>query len=334
MTLRTLISFALLFVAPFASAEVEEPAAEYAQGEQPAAVDDTADPYDDVEPVSSDRPIYPTPTDEVTKLRAEMAEMKKKMAAFEVKQPAATPAPGSVNPVSSTKSQAPLDADVAAVLTDLGVDPNNLQEAMEAHSPEEAVAMANAHKNSGTMEVSGTQGEFDKLSALYHTAMKSEDKGTHTQFKGACAQFIEAHQDHSLSRSALYFMGKILLKSGEVKDAQNAFARVYRGDEQGPHAADALLGMAEVFLKQNNKAAALKFVEKVKKDFKPDYLTDETKAELVSVSKSCGLNQKPSKQDVKAAVKTDAKTAPHTTPKAGTLKPAVKPKQQARTQAA
>lgn len=295
--------------------------------EQNTTVDESADTYEaEAEENTSDKPVYSTPTDEVAKLRAEMAEMKKQMQDMQVKSPSSkvAPASGSLNPASApqTKSQPKLDDDVTAVLNDLGVDPNNLQEAMGAHNQEEAVAMANAYKSAGTMEVSGVQGEFDKLSALYHNAMREEDKNLIEQAKGACAQFIDVHQDHSLSRSALFYMAKLLLKLNEVKDAQNAFARVYRGDEQGPHAADALLGMAEVFIKENNKAAASKFIEKVKKDFKPEYLTDDTKADLKRLSGIVGGGAKKQQPAVKTPVNKPA--APKANPQQVLKAPAAK----------
>lgn len=333
------------------SVSSEMPATTYAPGEEPAT-----DPYvQENGEFSSDKPVYSTETDEVTKLRTEMAAMKKEMQELKVAQQplsaprfpssltvSTPPAPGSLHPAPSAAAITPtvkhnplrhatstpatpvsmqtspdlttLDPDVIAVLHELGVNPHNLQAEMGATSQAEAVAMANAHKASGTLEVSDTQGEFNTLSALYQKAMTTEDKNVWTQGKSACAAFIEKYSDHSLSRSALFFFANILLKSGEIKEAQNAFARVYRGDEQGPHGADSLLGMAEIFLKQGNKAAAIKFIEKVKKDFKPDYLSAETKAHLSLLAKNCGLvetkntpNSLPQKTTAKVMQKPQSK---------------------------
>ena len=272
--------------------------------EEPAATETedslATDPYEGeeapaTETYGSDKPVYATEADEVVKLRAKVAAMEKEIHGLRTTKtsPPSSPvsaAPGQISGegVPQVQSQK-LDPDVAAVLTDLGIDTSNLQETMEATTPEEATAMAGAYKSAGSLEVGGAQAEFNRLQGDFKAAYASSDKAILAQFKARCIAFIEKYQTHSLSRSALYYLSRILLKNNEYKEAQNSFARVYKGDEQGPHAADALLGMAVTFVKQSNKPAAIKFVEKVKKDYRPEYLTGETKAELAALSKSLGI---------------------------------------------
>jgi len=161
-------------------------------------------------------------------------------------------------------------------------------------NPAEQAAMASAreHAGHGTLEVDSVHGQYNKLCGLYNETMMAEGdafKAKAKEFKIACAQFIQEHNDHSFSRSAIFYLGSVLLKNGELKEAQQAFATAYKGDEKGPHAADALLGMAEVQAKSNQKDLAKGLLTKVKKDFDSHYLSEDTKEKFKQVSKLAGV---------------------------------------------
>lgn len=291
------------------SVEQEEPAAAVENEESLAT-----DSYEDEDTAStqeygSDSPVYATPTDEVAKLKQELEAMKKEMQALRSSKPTAqqTNAQAAPGQIAASTSQS-LDPDLVAVLDDLGVDSSNLQSSMDARNPEEAVAMANAVKTAGTLEVSDVMSEFNQLEGEFKRVYASGDKAAMNAFKAKCVNYISKHETHSSSRSALYFLARILLKTNDLKEAQNSFARVYRGDEQGPHGADSLLGMAATFLKQNNKAAAIKFIEKVKKEYSKS-MTEDTKAELTALSQAAGIKAAPAKKtsDVKKADTPQAK---------------------------
>lgn len=263
---------------------------------------------------------------DITALRAQMASLTHKMQRLEGELKRAhqgssgTPPPGGVMPIAVSpilppKDNAVIDPDVLELMQEIGATTETqAQEALEAHSKDEAVAMAHARKHTGTLPKGSTPSDLDHLHKLYNETMAETEATKLTQkanaFKTACGQYIQTHQTDSSSRSALYYLGRVLLKQSQLKDAQNAFARVYRGDEEGPHAADALLGMCRVLLKQGNTSAVVKFLEKIKKDFKPDYLSDDTKASFKSVAKETGVtvSLEPSSQKQVVPVKKEIGT--------------------------
>lgn len=239
----------------------------------------------------------PGPVGDMKALRAQVASLTNKVQHLEGQLKKGGTNPGSVMPVNGPKNAASvIDPDVQDLMNEIGAtDEKQVEDALEAHNPEEAKAMVKARKTAGKLPKNETQSDFNTLHRLYDETMAAvknpaEFNKKANAFKTMCSNYIEKNNANSSSRSALYYLGCILLEQSQIKEAQNAFARVYRGDEKGPHAADALIGMSQVLILQGNKTAAIKFLEKIKKDFKPDYLTEETKASFKSLVKQSSAN--------------------------------------------
>ncbi len=287
-----LVCFCTLFLFPlYAEGESEEEETIYEEVTEEEAIDAS----DESAKASSQN----THSD-ITALRAQVACLSNKVEHLEgqLKKKPSKPSvsqPGSVMPVvvPSGGETESTDPDVLDLMKEMGVTTmRQVEETLDARNPAEASAMAKARKHAGNLPQGKTQSQFDELHKLYAETIQATDgtslKKKANVFKEACGKYIEQHQTDSSSRSALYYLGRVLLRENQLKEAQNAFARVYRGDEQGPHAADALLGMAEVLTKQGNKTAAIKFLEKIKKDFEPYSLTDDTRASFKTTAQQAG----------------------------------------------
>lgn len=236
-------------------------------------------------------------------VKAELAQVKKTPTSTPATPATPTPAPGAIAPaVQPITTQQPVVAQTVAQTKtpeiNKGADPiANLlgEDDSESSNPAEREATAKARESAGpgTLTTDSVHDQYNRLCGLYNEAMIAEGeafKAKATQFKAACASFINQHKDHSFSRSAIFYLGGVLLKNGENAEAQQAFATAYKGDEKGPHAADALLGMAEVSAKNGQKDFAVGFLSKVKKDFDPHHLTEDTKEKFKHVAKLVNAN--------------------------------------------
>ncbi len=285
------------YLLPFLSFII--PQALYAEGEEDVMYEEVIEEEAaEEEPADENFETATSPAsangNDITALRAQIASLTNKVQQLEgqlkVQRQTPSTAPGAIPIQGPANAQAHItqDPDVKALMQEIGAtNEQELEKSLDAHSAKEAAAMAHAHQKTGHLPVGPAQSDFDRLHKLYNEVMLA-DAATLPQkaqaFTTTCNHYITTHQTDPSSRSALYYLGRVLLKQNKLKESQSTFARVYRGDEQGPHAADALIGMAEILIAQGNHPAAIKFLEKIKKDFKADYLTKETKESFKSVA--------------------------------------------------
>lgn len=187
------------------------------------------------------------------------------------------PAPASIPIQSVTSPSAALDEDVSAILSEMKT-PSILH---APNSEAKVLGEPNTNAQPSTVLHDGALFEtFHDLKNQFEAIARHREspsfKADAQSFIHECRAYVDAHQRDATGRSALYLCARMMLVLSQLKEAQKAFAQVYKGDEDGPHAAEALLGMAEVLLVQGQKPAAIKFLEKVRKDFPKEYLTQET----------------------------------------------------------
>lgn len=241
---------------------------------------------------SSNDPASASLKDEVTFLRAQVVNLRDAVEDMQKKK--------------NSNASPEKNDDVDYVLHQVAPEPSERMKKFDAHNEVEAKAMEDAEKKAPTLPGGKMQQDFNALQKAYgelKSLSLEQQKGKLTTFRKLCDAYIKTYETDSSGRSALYYLGHILFMTQHYKESLNVLARVYKGDEDGPHAADALLYMAHVFHKEKNTEAALKFLEKVKKDFRPEYLTKNTKDLFQKTAKELGSKMTLSKDAVKPAKK-------------------------------
>lgn len=239
---------------------------------------------------SSSDPASASLKDEVTFLRAQVVSLRNAVESMQKKKESETPSENT--------------DDVQYVLSHVAPKPSERMKKFDAHTEAEATAMEEAEQKAPTLPGGKMQRDFNALQKAYNeiTSLNiDQQKSKLSAFRKLSDAYIKTYETDSSSRSALYYLGHILFTTQHYKESLNVLARVYKGDEEGPHAADALLYMAQIFHKEKNTEAALKFLEKVKKDFRPEYLTQNTKDLFHRIAKELGSNLTLSKEAVKTA---------------------------------
>ena len=235
------------------------------------------DPSDLASNSASIDPASASLKDEVTFLRAQVVSLRNAVESMQKKKE-----------VENTSLP---NADVEYVVSHVAPEPSSRMKNFDAHTEIEAKAMEDAEKKAPTLPGGKMQQDFNALKKAYDEVLSLSDvqqKEKLPVFRKLCDAYIKTYETDSSSRSALYYLGHLLFETKHYKESLNTCARVYKGDEEGPHAADALLYMAQIFHKEKNKDAALKFLEKIKKDFRPEYLTQNTKILFKNVAKELG----------------------------------------------
>lgn len=224
--------------------------------------------------------------DEVNFLRAQVVSLRNAVENLQKKSP-------DVDDESPSK-------DVKDVLDHIAPQPSARMKKFDAHSEEEAKAMEEAEKKSHNLPNGPMQRDFNGVQKAYSELLSMKPDQLTAKlgsFRKLCDTYIKKYETDPSSRSALYYLGHVLFVSHHYKESLNVLARVYKGDEDGPHAADALLYMAQIFHKEKKTDAALKFLEKITKDFRPEYLTSSTKELFERVAKEIGSKLTLSKQN-------------------------------------
>ncbi len=240
-------------------------------------------------------------TAELKSVKQELNQLKKPSSA-----PAAAPASGSV-----TSSGVPTGESSVAFVPVVNKSSDDLIGSMlpgqddndEAKTPEERAATEKARETAGPGNfIDGPiSDEYNELKKLHDDIMLENGEIPQSKivnFKSLCNRFTKKYEKHSRSRSAAFLLARIFMKNNDLELAQQSFALVYKDDEKGPHAADALLGLAEINAKNGNKGFAIKFLEKLKEDFDPNHLDEDKRKEFKRIAKLAGSSialDKPSK---------------------------------------
>lgn len=124
----------------------------------------------------------------------------------------------------------------------------------------------------------------------YNEALALHDKGSYKRAEKVFGEFIKAHPNDPLVSKAMFWKADSCLKQKNYKDAKILLVNAYKKNPKGPKAPDCLLKLGEILAIQGKKEDARTAWKKLKLDF--PHMTSELKAELASLQKTYGMDQK------------------------------------------
>ncbi|MBM3632893.1 MAG: tetratricopeptide repeat protein [Alphaproteobacteria bacterium] len=144
-----------------------------------------------------------------------------------------------------------------------------------------------ATKNADDTAPSLTAGNGDDQ---YNEALALHDKGAYKKAEKVFGEFIKSHPNDPLVSKAMFWKADSCLRQKNYKDAKILLVNAYKKNPKGPKAPDCLLKLGEILAIQGKKEDARTAWKKLKLDF--PHMTSELKAELASLQKTYGVDQK------------------------------------------
>ena len=126
--------------------------------------------------------------------------------------------------------------------------------------------------------------------AQYNEALALHNKGSYKKAEKVFSEFIKAHPNDPLVTKAMFWKADSCLHQKNYKDAKILLVNAYKKNPKGPKAPDCLLKLGEILAIQGKKEDARTAWKKLKLDY--PHMTSELKAELASLQKTYGVDQK------------------------------------------
>lgn len=155
---------------------------------------------------------------------------------------------GAAMPLSNTQSE-----DVDAILMDL-----EKKGELDAQSPEEKKAIAQAEKSAPLLPMDDFQSQYDQGLGLLK---KGEHRAAVESFEYCLKTFPNQKKDDRV----LYQLGQSYFGCKNYNQAKKSYAKAYRKDPKGPLAPYALFGLAQVFVQEKNTKNACATLKEIAK---------------------------------------------------------------------